>query len=375
MLILILLAGAFLLYFLEHKLYRKLWNRGLNIQVKFAERSAFEGDKSSLTEVVENRSFLPLPFVHAKFRIGSGLKFDDTENMSTSDQNYKNDIFSILFYQRITRTLNFTCAKRGFYPVSSADITSTDLFYKEHLVCAFPQNTFFYAYPGRVDLSVFDQPLKKMIGEMTSRTFLYPDPFEFKGLRDYTISDPMNTINWKASAKTGDLMVNLYDSTTSRRVVIFLNLEDETIIHHDKLHEASIRIASTLIAHLLSEGYPVRLICNGRDIETLEQLPLLDANGPAQTEDIYRMLARIDLNRMPAEFFPMVEKQSEEPDFATAGYIMISTSMKQELQDAYYRITDETGGIWVSPLYENMDLHVTAGDNVDVIKWEVPGFA
>ena len=43
----------------------------------------------------------------------------------------------------------------------------------------------------------------------------------------------MNLINWKASAKTGQLMVNQYNETTSPSVCILLNLESEGMLRYD----------------------------------------------------------------------------------------------------------------------------------------------
>jgi len=375
MVIIILLLSAVLLYFGERALYRRFWNKGLDIRVNFTGKTAFEGDDSSLIEVVENRNFLPLPFVHAKFQIGAGLKFVDRENLQTSDQNYKNDIYSLLMYQRITRTLRFHCEKRGYYPIREANLTAADLFYGEHYLVTLPQKTFFYVYPGRVDISRFEQPLKKMIGDMTSRTYLYPDPFEFRGLRSYTISDPMNTINWKASARSGELMVNQFNSTTSKRIVILLNLEDETVVHHPLLHEESIRIASTLAAHLLGQGYPVSFMMNGRDVETKQPVELVSAQGPGELEDIYKILARIDAGADLPEFYPRIRKLMESPDFQTAGYILISPSMRTELQAAFADLTREAATMWVAPLFGNMNFHVDVDYNIDVVRWEVDGFA
>ena len=59
---------------------------------------------------------------------------------------------------------------------------------------------------------------------------MYPDPFEFSGIRDYQRTDPMKHINWKASASAGRLMVNQHDSTTSAEVTVFLDVEDTTPI-------------------------------------------------------------------------------------------------------------------------------------------------
>ena len=59
--------------------------------------------------------------------------------------------------------------------------------------------------------------------------FIFEDPFEFKGIRNYTTSDPMKKINWSASAKTGELMVNNYYDTTSRHVTIFLDVVNDSV--------------------------------------------------------------------------------------------------------------------------------------------------
>ena len=52
MLILILLSGAAVFYFVQRLIYRRNWSRGLDIQVDFHERSAFEGDEGGMTEVM-----------------------------------------------------------------------------------------------------------------------------------------------------------------------------------------------------------------------------------------------------------------------------------------------------------------------------------
>ena len=375
MLILILLGGAALLYLIQRILYKKFWNRGLDLSVRFDQRSVTEGGEGTLTEVLTNRSFLPLPFVHAKFMVGNGLVFMEKDNIKTSDQNYKNDIFSILFYQRITRRLPFTCEKRGYYTIDSADIVTSDLFYSVRMVAPFPQSAALYVYPKHADISDLEQPLRKIIGEMTARTFVYPDPFEFKGLRDYTISDPMNTINWKATARTGSLTVNTFNSTTQKRVVLLLDVEDETLIHHWRLHEESIRIAAALAYRFLSEGTPVRIVTNGKDCETQKTVPVLSANGPAEIEDVYRTLARIDINQNPEEFYPLIRREMEDPSFRTAGYILIASCMKKELTDAMTDLATEAASLYIAPLHQNMPSRFEGSEMLPVFRREVEGRA
>ena len=95
-----------------------------------------------------------------------------------------------------------------------------------------------------------------MIGTMTSRQFLYEDPFEFRGIRDYTSTDPMNSVNWTASARTGELMVNVHDSTSSQEAIIILNLETETVWVYEQLHEIAIRLAASISYYFLNTVLP-----------------------------------------------------------------------------------------------------------------------
>jgi hypothetical protein len=97
---------------------------------------------------------------------------------------------------------------------------------------------------------------------IVSQNRLFPDPFAFSGIREYRRDDPMNRINWKASARTGELMVNQFDATTEYHVTILLDLDDPYILKHEALLEESIRITAGLAAQLIQAKMPVRVRSN-----------------------------------------------------------------------------------------------------------------
>jgi len=375
MLILVILCAAFLIYRLEKVLYEKFWNRGLDLKIDFENSAIFEGEQSHLIEEISNRSFLPLPFIHAKFRIGTGLDFSGLENVSTSDLNYKDDLFAVLFYQKITRRLPFLGKHRGYYTVKSSDIVTRDLLSLNSMAAVFQQDSALYVYPKKIDLGPIEETLRRLSGELTARTYLFPDPFEFRGIRDYTIQDPFNAINWKASARTGDLMVNEFDSTVTKKIVILLNTEDETVIHHGRLHEEAIRIAGSIATNLLSLGYPVRLVLNGRDVESKETLSSLNGLGPAQNEMILRTLSRIDLSLEPEAFCPFIEREIQDPSYIQNSYIMISSCMKEEVMQAFSKLSDEAATFFIAPLFTDMKDHPETLKEDSYYRWRVEGHA
>jgi uncharacterized protein (DUF58 family) len=97
---------------------------------------------------------------------------------------------------------------------------------------------------------------------IVSQSKLLLDPFEFAGIREYRREDPMNRINWKASARTGELMVNQPDATTEHHVTILLDLDDPYILKNEALLEESIRITAGLAAQLIRAKMPVRVRSN-----------------------------------------------------------------------------------------------------------------
>ncbi len=95
--IILIIAGAALLYYLQNLIYKKYWDRGLSVSLRFSDATCTEGGKNSLIEVITNRNWLPLPVLRVRFKSGKYLRFAGSENVSVSDGSYKNDIFPLCF--------------------------------------------------------------------------------------------------------------------------------------------------------------------------------------------------------------------------------------------------------------------------------------
>lgn len=96
------------------------------------------------------------------------------------------------------------------------------------------------------------------------------DPFVFRGIRDYTSNDSLKNVNWKATARTGNLCVNEYNESVSRNVCILLNLEDDGMLTYDSVNEEAISLAASVAEEFIRQGINVSLISNACDIDTKE---------------------------------------------------------------------------------------------------------
>lgn len=372
MTIILLLLGAALIYLIQARLYSHYWKQGLSVAIHFPKQAVVEGESATLVEEITNNKRLPLPILHVKFQISRNLVFEGGENTAVSDLSYRHDIFSVLFYQKITRTLSFQCVKRGFYTIDQANLVSSNLFLSGNLVANQKQSTFLYVYPKEIDITAVDIPFQKAMGTLLNKRVLFEDPFEFRGIREYQITDPMNTINWKATAKTGELMVNVHHSTLTPEAVIILDIQDDTLWKYDDLHEVGIRIAAALAIRFLVQSVPTRIICNGRDQITKEIIQVPTGNGKRQIAAINESLARIDLSQEPVSCTDQLRQEIADLSANRPYYIFISSSYGHQRDVLIKRLADlGSGAMWIALYERDMEVPVSSSDNMDVVKWEV----
>ena len=225
MTIVFMFAGALLMYLFLRRYYNKSWDKKLGVEVRLSKSEAVCGDKVDLIETVTNQKRLPLPILEVKFQVDKELEYlDQNDNHKVTDRNYRDDIFSLLSYQRITRTIPMTCTKRGFYKVDNLQLVSTGIFMNDVCVTQLPVNSSIIVYPKQIDASELDAYVAAIFGQSERASRLNPDPFAFRAVRDYRQDDPFNSINWKASAKSNQLMVNEYNDSLTKSVRIILNV-------------------------------------------------------------------------------------------------------------------------------------------------------
>ena len=366
MTILILFAVAAVFFLLQKVFYRRYWSRGLSGTLRFRDGFVYEGDTSSIAEIVVKRSWLPLPALQVSFRVSRDLSFGHIENTSVSDYCYKRDVFTVLFYQKITRELPFRCLARGFYQIGSLNLVAHDLLLTTQFAVNIDQNAALYVYPRPLWDERLDVPFQKIMGTVRMRRLVYEDPFEFRGIREYQPTDPMRAVNWKASAKTGELMVDVFHSTSSQEVVVLLDVEDSGAWKRRALIETAIRLASSLAGRLALQGVPVRLFSNGLDQIGKNEVAVPAGAGQGQLHAVNRALARIDLA------LPTVAMEGLLARTGWGDALCLLVSLNQKTGDAFSRLAGERGtGVWFVPMDAGAPFEPQAGRSVTVVPWEV----
>jgi len=368
----IALLSAVLIYLIQRCLYRYYWDRKLSIELKFSTSHCMEGEDAYLTQTIVNQKLLPIPILRIKFQTSRNLVFYDNSSSHLSDNNYRNDLVSLVMYQKLTRNLKFLCSRRGYYTINQCDIVCSDLFITDSMVTNLPLDISLYVYPRYIDQVYINPTFHKILGNVLTKRFINEDPFEFAGIRQYQIYDSLKSINWNASAKTGELKVNVHDTTSSQQVKILLNLESQTIWVYDDLLEESIRLAASLANLLIKQGIPTGISSNGRDLITKETLSIPPGSGNNHMTSICEGLSRLDTS-LPAKpfvsFSEQLIKEKNENDY----FIIISFYQKEDLQNllktAFYKKQDYYH--WIIPINKEITVRVDSCFNPYITAWSV----
>ena len=384
MIILIVPAVILVLLMTERMLFRRCWDRELGAVLSFDAQPAVEGGTSSLTEVITNGKAIPVPVLEVGFALDTGLRLRDAGNQTVSDQTNAVDVFSVRGHEKITRKLTVVCRRRGYYVINRTSLVAHDFLSREAGYCNLEQNTHLYVYPGEFPPEGLELPLEKIMGEISTRRFLYEDIFLRRGVRDYVPTDPQSRVNWKASARTGSLKVNLSDHSAGQSVRILLNLDEPTIWYPEAVLEDSIRLAASLARVLIQRQISVSMLTNGEDMGRELGIPAAAA-GMALGEGVSaghlarvnELLARIDLRLKRPAFSGFLREETEraagEGGQSGVTRVLISSSRREDVSEAASGLSAVRGGLlWLCPLAKDMK-DEPVPENVDFVRLDCRG--
>lgn len=375
--LLLFVTGAAVIYCLQWILSRSIWNYRLSADALFSEKQVMEGDRAELTIQVENRKLAPVPAVKVNVKVDLGLDFLDQNNLAISDKNYRSEIFSLRAHERVIREIPLHCRKRGYYSIEGIDLVGNDLFYSSQFISGQTTDCNIAVLPGKVDPRQLMTASQKMIGETVVPTSDSSDPFTFRGIRQYQPFDSIRQINWNASARTGDLQVNMHDFTTDQEIALILDTQWDALLKPDGLLEESIRIAAALADEFIGKGVMTSLETNGSDCLTGQEIQVAPGASPRHSQVIRQGLARLVIAQHPQETLVDLLKGKtaamKEGLDRHRSVVLISTQSNDRVRAQWKEMCEyAVRAIWIIPAHSSKDLPGDIGLDPDIMIWEVP---
>jgi uncharacterized protein (DUF58 family) len=127
--------------------------------------------------------------------------------------------------------------------------------------------TFLLVLPKPVPLTGYHVASRRPIGEVTMTYRLFEDPTRIAGVREYQRGDSMNRINWKATARTGELQSKVFEPSTVIGATILVDFHRKAFPrkHEPYRSEIAITAAASIANTVFHMNQQVGLISNGRD--------------------------------------------------------------------------------------------------------------
>lgn len=354
-----MLIGVVIVYKVISVVYKKNWDKNLSSDIVFSHTTATKGDKIELVETVVNAKRLPVFCMNVKFDIDRSFIFGQKDtNSMVSDKTYRNDVFSLLSNQKVTRRIEVECSRRGVYRLDVVEMVFPGAFMNEIMIHRSRLYSNITVFPKPADVSQLSDVNNMVMGELERKKYLSEDKFVFAGIRDYQSYDSIRDINWNAYAKTGNLMVNHYNETVSRNVCLLLNLESEGAYMQEDIVEQAISIAAALSQMLVSRGVNVSMISNGRDIDTKANITIQPGSGLSHFNQINMELARIDVSQAMDEFADMLTAMNKDNKVSSNSikrqddmvYVLISANKNDRIRKTAQLIMDKQyNKIWIVP--------------------------
>ncbi len=197
----------------------------------------------------------------------------------------------------VSHRYTLRAARRGVYQVGPLVAVASDplgLSERETVVA----EPFELLVHPRIEL-VSDRPLSRSHEDPPIRPPVsrpWPSGAEFYGMREYQRGDDTRKIVWKATAKTGKVMIREAEQGITDHITIILDTDRS---HHSsdgeglsESFETAVRAAASLAVRHLREGYEIRVETNGGPLTR-------HLRGASQQTAMLDAFAKVDLDRQP----------------------------------------------------------------------------
>ena len=297
----------------------------------FSDTGVFEADHAELYEKITNPTPFPLLMVDVEAYVYGELALEGYTGLVSGDMQYFISRFNLPPKKTVIRRRRITAKKRGVYELGTASVTvgGEPVYFESHAKL--------YVYPRFVNVKAQTLPKNALTGDTQSARRLLTDPFSISGIRDMAPGDPFNSINFKATARTGGqrIKVNERDFCSGRIFMIFLNLQQPTEPipgpRFEQLMEAALSYSASLVRSALRTGYRVGFAanCGGEGVSPICFLP---SSRQDTLQSILEEMASARLFDCDMSFSALLSKLL--PSVKDADVFMITASLLPEYDAA-----------------------------------------
>jgi len=167
---------------------------------------------------------------------------------------------------------NSTITRRGVYSVGPVTVRTGDPFGLFHHERTYGDTRNVIVYPRATELPNFYVPPANLPGEGRFRRRTHYVTPNASGVRPYEFGDSYNRIHWPSSARTGDLMVKIFELDPASDIWVILDLDRDVHVGSgdDATEEYGVSIAASVSRYFLTANRTVGFLSFGRGFDVIE---------------------------------------------------------------------------------------------------------
>ncbi|WP_438433236.1 DUF58 domain-containing protein [Gorillibacterium sp. sgz500922] len=242
------------------------WQRRVYPRVRLeagpVKETADPGEAVELRIRLTNPTALPCPRVRLDFQLPDELAIREEGG---GDGRVRLTTY-LLPRQTAELALTVYAARRGVARWNQAELHFTDMFGLRHDDRTVYPQALVVVRPRRLAAEPVGRLMNGLVGDIRVRRYDQEDPSLFTGVRAYRSGDPLRSVSWYATARTGGLMVKQFGHTTESRVLLLLNGQmngDFWMVASrerlDRLCERVLQVADALLAERAEAGFLTNL--------------------------------------------------------------------------------------------------------------------
>lgn len=240
-----------------------LWARfnvsGLQVEVVRTVDRAQVGQYAEELITIRNPSLLP--------RIW--LEVDDPSDLPGSKPRR---VISLGGRRRFSWRTQTMLTRRGVYNVGPVRVSSSDPFGLFRMSRHYGGRGQIIVYPPFIDLPHFTVPPASLPGEGRFRKRTHYVTPNASGVREYVWGDSFNRIHWPSTARTGKMMVKMFELDPASDIWIILDLERRVQAGSgdESTEEYGVKIAASVARYFLNANRNVGYMSYGDRLDIIE---------------------------------------------------------------------------------------------------------
>ncbi|SCM94207.1 Uncharacterized protein BWINRASL_01965 [Bacillus mycoides] len=231
----------------------------------------------------------------------------------------------VILFPGLKRNISFQyiidTIPRGEHTFSSVRVKTGDLFGIMEKEVTFSVPGTFLVYPQYVDITYRQLENHFEQGALSANINLAKNSTVSVGVRDYKPGDRFSWIDWKATARTNNIMTKEFEQQRSHNIMIFMDRTESS------LFESVVTFTASIVRSVLKQNSTASFVSVGKE-RTIFPLD----NGDMQLQQIFFHLAKVQADSV----FPL--SQSVEMElrkiYQPVTIILVTSDLSPDIQKA-----------------------------------------